>query len=85
MAPRARCGPQGAENRPKARGQIYHGILPKVCPVKEYRSTNPATNLPIARWAQAARFAVVPSTRDASRAQRLRTPNGIRLGRRTGC
>jgi hypothetical protein len=26
-------GPQGAENRPKARGRIYHFIRPKVCPI----------------------------------------------------
>jgi hypothetical protein len=31
-APGARRGPQGAKNRPKARGRIYHVILPKVCP-----------------------------------------------------
>ncbi len=29
-APGARRGPQGAENRPKTRSQIYHLILPKV-------------------------------------------------------
>ncbi len=32
-APGARRGPQGAENRPKTRGRIYHFIRPKVCPV----------------------------------------------------
>ncbi len=40
MEPGARCGPQGAENRPGTRGQIYHFILPKVCPVR-----GPARNL----------------------------------------
>ncbi len=33
MAPGARRGAQGAENRPKTRGQIYNFILPKVCPI----------------------------------------------------
>jgi hypothetical protein len=32
-APGARRGPQGAENRSKNRGRIYHFLLPKVCPV----------------------------------------------------
>jgi hypothetical protein len=31
-APGARRGSQGAENRPKNRGRIYHVILPQVCP-----------------------------------------------------
>ncbi len=31
-APGARRGPQGAENRLKIRGRIYHFIVPKVCP-----------------------------------------------------
>jgi hypothetical protein len=31
-APGARRGPQGAENRPKLWGRMYHRILHKVCP-----------------------------------------------------
>ncbi len=37
-APGARRGPQGAENRPKTRGRIYHFILPKVFPASRTRN-----------------------------------------------
>ena len=90
-SPGARRGPQGAENRAQIRGQIFHFILPKVCPTprgmcaKTRAAKSDASQLPCTQQGQQqdqttlCYATMLPGRKSAFRAEAGQTLRGLKF------